>query len=337
MKSERLKSFLKNEMDTERSMKSPAGILEKIVIDDVLSQKFQNYYCRHTALMWGRKMVQYMPNTAGMRPESRFRSSKAGVCPQKQAYTAFTEEYQVTDLQTVTEPEAAKKYWWVLAAYAGTFLGGMWQLIFDHLEAEGRVDTVAAEQMRFLPDVPKENLKDLGRRKFMLTGTIDRIVQFEYCEKPMTVILDFKTKNARRFAQLDNLQKPDFQLENEAQVMSYFYLGFKADTGMLLYENGDTHKIRCVDVPYYEPAYQKMQDEYIMMDKWVDQMLEQSPAPQERELATNFPTERVHLRVDTTQCNSFGGVCPFKDHCWNVEHPEILEEIRAGVVGDDVF
>lgn len=287
----------------EASEATAATWLDKL-INEGLEKNFQDYYCSHDLDM----QRKYMPATAHMKRESRFRASKAGECPQKQAYTAFFESGVVNPMDRVTEkPEPARKR---LIGYIGTWHHTFWHCFFDYLEHLKLVTTLASEEMRY----------DKGLN---LSGTIDRLIQFEYCGEQRKVILDFKTIRPEAYN-----DPPSDQYVK--QQHAYFLLGFQADAAMILYEDKGHQFTRCVDIPRYEPMIEMLRDQYAMMNTWVDQMIAYHK--------THDPKfgvkERIKLPVLTDQCPG----CQFKrEGCHTVEHPEILDKIREGVVADGVF
>ena len=249
----------------------------------------------------------------GRRPV-RWRASSAGKCPQQQAYYALFEE--VAD-GGVRDPEAD----WVLdfdfkvveapmaptgrrALYNGTFMHLRYHLMFDDLHERELVETVMAERLHI-------------NYSLDVSGTVDRIVRFSWDDKPLTILLDFKSIRSDFYADLGGVAMAD----HAKQLSTYFALDFPCDWGMLLYENKDSHAIKIIDVPKNEIMLQWLKDQWKLMTRWVEQMHQGVKHG-----------ERVKVPIIETECSR----CPFERMC-RVEHPEREAAIKEGLPGKDVF
>lgn len=303
MKSKILKQALADFKADERTTVTAAGTLTKLVNDYCRNGGFKAYLEEHRL-----EAGKYLPGSQAGRP-TRWRASAAGRCPQQQAYEVLLKE-----VGGVPEAILAQEYAWLQieppmkatqrrALDNGTFTHVRYHMMFDALQERGLVETVMAEEMWF----------DMG---FNLSGTIDRIVRFDFDSGSVQILLDFKTIRSKYFAEL--LHVTD---EHDKQISAYFLLGFPCDWGMVLYEDKDTQAITIHDVPKSDIQMQRLKDQYKLMNEWVQQM----------QAGTKL-SQRVKVPIITDWCSR----CPFKKMC-DVEHPEKSVDLLEGLPGDDVF
>jgi hypothetical protein len=291
----------------ERSSVTAAGTLTKIVNDYCREGSFSEYVEKHRM-----DAGNYLPES--QKRTTRWRASSAGKCPQQQSYETL---FNIV-AGSPSEVERAIPQWAEFvkpiivppmqpnlrrALYNGTFNHVRYHMMFDHLHELGRVRTISAEEMHI-------------NEELSVSGTIDRLVEFDFDGQVVRPIVDFKTMNDNYFKELVRALPA-----HERQVTSYFLLEFECDWGMLLYENKNSQAISIQDVPWSDIAIQTLKDEYKLMNTWVDQMLQG---------ATH--SERVNVPINTAWCKQ----CPYNTMCL-VEHPEREAAIRESLPGDGVF
>lgn len=128
-----------------------------------------------------------------------------------------------------------------------------------------------------------------------LSGTVDRVIQYEFEGKQITVVLDFKSMK-------DSYWNPLLQptAENELQQCAYDILGYKADFFGLLYENKDNHRLKIYIREYNGEKVSEVYDNLRKLNNWTDLVL-----------AGAIDDQLPPLPLITTWCQ----FCPWTEAC----------------------
>ena len=224
---------------------SPSNWLKKIVDDYLLEDTFKDYLFAHRE-----DCAKYL-DEPGKAP-GRFRASSAGSCLQQQAFKAVEKEGATLKLTIITRPARNAR-----ALLNGTFGHIRWHMVFDALDALGRVKTLAAEVRQY-------------DSVLQMTGAFDRFVQFEYAGTMLNVMVDFKTVKAYGFANLAGAEK-----SHKAQQHGYKLLNpqYDIDRWMMLYEDKDTQELKLFDYEYDELLLDLLRQRYKLANQWVHEYL----------------------------------------------------------------
>ena len=280
----------------DKAKKSPSTYLRKVIDDYCVEEVFDPRRNRMTTVFdlyistHANDLKKYV-DTAEDERKGRFRGSAAGKCPQQQAYDIVHRE-----APTMLTPSAVNRpARQMRALYNGTFGHIRWHMMFDALHERGLVRTLFAEDHRL-------------NAELSMSGTIDRMIEFEFEEETLRAIVDFKTMKARYFDQLTGPNE-DHMLQHH----SYDELDYKADFWIMLYENKDTHELKIYDTPYSEVAKRKLRNRYEVMPVWIEQF-------------KRGDIQRINLPLVTNWCN----YCPWQKQCAQ-EHPDLADQqARAG-------
>jgi hypothetical protein len=271
-----LKAFVDSLKAEDKAERTPSATLLKIIEDYSASDRFDQFVLTHRA-----SLPDYISDHAtSPRP---FRASAAGKCQQSQVYNAV--KHPETD--KIRRPPRQFR-----ALYNGTFSHLRWHLMFDALHADGIVTTLAAEELHINDDLK-------------LSGSIDRLIEFQYLEEPFRTILDFKTIRAQYWK---DLIKP--QWDHFMSAHAYKMLHFDAKNYMLLYENKDTQELKIYDFAFDEVTERRLSSMYFNMAMWRDQYLCRDPIE-----------VRIKLPLIVRWCR----YCPWQKACLE-EHPDLHEQ-----------
>jgi hypothetical protein len=291
-----LKALVKSIKVSDRATTTPSLALMKIVDDYCRSGRFDDYLRDHAA-----DMARYAERDTRPR-EGLFRASAAGKCQQQQVFKIVQARAIAAAKDAGVEPIAlpedrilrpARQY---RALQNGTFGHIRWHMLFDALHEEKLVETLAAEQTRY-------------NEKYLVSGTIDRLIRFLFNGKSITAIIDFKTINQRGY---DKLIKP--QDDHLKQQHVYDFFGWKADLWMMLYEAKDQNEIKIFEANYSDITRVRLQKMYIDMRKWIEAFYDEAA--------------RISLPLQTTYCKW----CEFQSACLE-ENPNLPTIQEKG--GDD--
>lgn len=228
---------------TDKSNRNPAEKLLQIINDYTQTEQFDAYITRHAA-----DVVRYLKPDI-VRP-GRWRASSAGSCLQEQAFRTVAREkagrFSAGPAITQRKSETMR------ALANGTFMHIRWHLLFDALGELGYVETLFAEDLRY-------------DKQTQLSGTVDRVIEFEFEGKPLRAIIDFKSMKSTYF---DPLLEPT--PSHEMQQMAYDLFGYDADCWMMLYECKNTHKLKIYARRYNPAQVQHVVDNLRKLNNWVD-------------------------------------------------------------------
>ena len=275
----------------DKAKKSPSTYLRKVIDDYCLEEVFDPRRNRMTTLFdfylstHADDLKKYIDTAEGER-KGRFRGSAAGKCPQQQAYDiVYREAPTMLTPGVITRPARQ-----IRALYNGTFGHVRWHMMFDALHERGLVRTIFAEEHRLNVELD-------------MSGTLDRMIEFEFENETLHAVLDFKTMKARYFELLTGPNE-DHMLQHH----SYDKLDFKADFWMMLYENKDTHDLKIYDTPYSEVAQRKLVSIYEKMTNWIEQF-------------KRGDVQRIELPLVVDWCR----YCPWQKPCAQ-EHPDLTDQ-----------
>lgn len=276
-----LAALVKEIKSDHKATKSASATLQQLIDDYLLSGEFDKYLHHHR-----HDLAKYIADPYETS-EMLFRASQAGVCPQKQAYSALNKLMQ-REGAADTGPEEDRPVTQVQALYNGTFTHLRWHLLFDALAEKGMIEVLASEELKISV-------------VYNLSGHIDKQIRFEFGGANITSIIDFKSIKSFYFQQLVKAKD-----DHKAQQYAYRLLGFNADRWLMLYECKDTHIRKLYDLEYDEVELQRLKQMYASMNAWVDEAIRGIPLAQ-----------RVHLDLIQDWCKS----CGFNELCLT-EHPD---------------
>lgn len=230
---------------------SAANTLKKIVDDYIKLGEFDKYVQKHAD-----RLAWYVRDQEAER-RGTFRASGAGRCPQDQAFAAIDKLLPGTLVKDVIvrPPHNAR------ALHNGTFMHLRYHLLFDALHEIGIVRTLYAEELRY-------------NREHDVSGTVDRVVSFEFGGKTITAVLDYKSMKAKYYADLVG-PKQDHAMQQHA----YRLFGYDADRWIMLYENKDTHEIKMYDRPYDMATMEQLKANYATLAQFVESYVTETEVP----------------------------------------------------------
>jgi hypothetical protein len=283
-----LSEFLSELKSETKAEKSASATLKKIIDDYCLSGEFDAYLVAHAD-----DLAKYIGDNARARPQ-RHRASQIGKCAQQQAF-------KLAGIPK-TPIRASRPATQMRALYNGTFVHIRYHMIFDALHAKGSVRTLYAEHLAV-------------NEELSLSGTVDRVIEFEYLGKTIRVVVDYKSIKAFYF---DHLIKP--QPDHAKQQHAYELLRcFDAHLWMMLYENKDTHELKIYDMPYDELQLHKLIRTMKDVETYAQQAKEKVPME-----------ERIDLPLTVAWCR----YCEYEPSC-ELQHPNLIELQRAGDADED--
>lgn len=238
-----LARFVTSIKSTDKSLRNPAERLLAIIDAYTLTGEFDKYITQHAD-----DVARYLkPDT--VRP-GRWRASAAGKCLQDQAFTTAAREapgrFKSGPATTARKPQTLR------ALANGTFTHVRWHLMFDALAEIGTVTTLFAEDLRY-------------DKITQLSGTVDRVIEFEFDGVMVRAVLDFKSMKNTYF---DPLLEP--KADHELQQMAYRLLGYDADYHMMLYECKNTHKLKIYARTYDPEKVQQIAVNARKLNNWID-------------------------------------------------------------------
>jgi len=263
------------------SKESPANTLKKAIDDYCKSGKFDEYMKLHST------RLAFFARDQEKNRRGTFRASGAGRCPQEQAFSAIEKHYPnslVKDV-VVRPPHNSR------ALHNGTFMHLRYHMLFDALHDAGIVETLYSEELRF-------------NRELDLSGTIDRVVRFQYDGKPIVVVVDFKSVKSKYYSELVGPK-----IDHAYQQHAYRYFGYSADRWLMLYENKDTHEIKLYDRPYESRIMETLKNNYELLTLFVDAYIRNKEfafainVQREDETIAHFPEELPKLPLIVKWCN----------------------------------
>jgi len=227
----------------DKAKRNPAESLVAIIDAYTESGQFDTYITEHAA-----DVVKYLkPET---KRAGRWRASAAGKCLQEQAFNVVDREKPG---RFKRGPAITPRRVETLRALAnGTFTHIRWHMLFDALRANGEVETLFAEDLRYYED---------GK----LSGTVDRVIEFRFDGEIIRAVIDFKSMKTTYFDPL--LEPAD---DHEMQQMAYSLFKYDASWWMMLYECKNTHKLKVYARKYDELKIGKVYDNLRKLNNWVD-------------------------------------------------------------------
>ena len=299
-----LTPFIKQLKSETKAEKSPSATLKKIIDDYCTSGNFDSFLHKNKSNIEGYIADQGRPRS------TRHRASQVGKCAQASAFALANKLYreaqpiealgtlQPTQHSAVRSIRPARQY---RALYNGTFFHLRMHIMFDALHEQGIVRTLYAENLAY-------------NEELSLSGTVDRVVEFDYLGKVYRGVIDYKSIKSRDF---DHLIKP--QTDHVWQQHAYDLLGlYEAHGFIMLYENKDTHDLKVFDRPYDEILRYKIIRELKQIDEYAVQVINGVPIE-----------NRINLPLIVTWCR----YCSFEMAC-KAQHPD-LEEQQARIGDDD--
>ena len=232
---------------TDKAKRNPAEALLHIIDEYTLSQQFDEYMTRHAA-----DLVRYL-KPERTRP-GRWRASAAGKCLQSQAFTTAEKLKPGRFKRSLIPQQRNANTYRALAN--GTFTHIRWHFVFDALHEAGTVRTIVAEDLRVV-----ENQR--------VSGTVDRVIEFDYGGEVIRAIIDFKSMKSTYF---DPLVEP--APDHVLQVSSYALFSYGAKWYMLLYECKNTHKLKIYARKFDELVVAQVVENLRKLNNWTDLVLE---------------------------------------------------------------
>ena len=301
-----LTAFVKQLKDETKAEKSPSAMLKKMIDDYCLSGNFDAYLNKHKS-----KIESYIADQ-GLPRTSRHRASQVGKCAQASAFALANKQYRTahptenlgTEIpvpySTMRSIRPARQF---RALYNGTFFHLRTHIMFDALHDNGTVRTLYAEHLAY-------------NEEFSLSGTVDRVIEFDYLGETYRGVVDYKSIKSHDF---DALIKP--QTDHIWQQHAYDLLGlYKAHGYVMLYENKDTHDLKIFDRPYDEILRYKIIRELKQIEEYALQVVNGVPFE-----------NRIDLSLVVTWCR----YCPYEMAC-KLQHPDLEErQLRIGDDDDD--
>lgn len=284
-----LNAFVKGIKDETKAEKSPSATLKKIIDDYCLSGKFDAFFVANKA-----KLLDYIADN-GAKRGTKHRASQVGKCAQASAFKlAQVPETPIRATRPATQARAL---------HNGTFVHLRYHVLFDALHAEGSVKTLYAENLAVNPDLS-------------LSGTVDRVIEFDYLGATFRAVVDYKSIKAHYF---DQLIKP--QVDHTWQQHAYDLLGiYKADAWMMIYENKDNHELKIYDRPYDEMMLHRIVRNMLDIEKFALQYVSGS------EITVDLP-----LTVDWCR------YCPYESLCLHYHPDLIVRQANVGEEEDPIF
>lgn len=235
-----LAKFVRTIKADSKADRSPAEYLKKIIDDYDRSGEFDKYITTHADYV-----SKYL--TPEKRGRGWWRSSAAGKCLQEQAFNFIEDRNRFERSEPITRrpPEQHR------ALNNGTFVHIRWHLFFDALHEKGLVRTLWAEELRY----------DDER---ILSGTVDRVIEFEFDSETIRAIIDFKSMKANYF---DPLLEP--QLDHAMQQHAYKFFKYGVGWWIMLYENKNTHVLKIFARQYDDVMIEKLNEQYRKLNNWV--------------------------------------------------------------------
>ena len=124
------------------------------------------------------------------------------------------------------------------------------------MHEEGIVRTVVFEEMRYNEDLN-------------LSGTVDRVIEFEWEENTIRAVTDYKSIKDRYFKEL-TIPKWDHAMQQHA----YELLKHEADYWIMLYENKDTHELKIYALEYSTKMLTQLAANMVVGERWIDEFFQ---------------------------------------------------------------
>jgi hypothetical protein len=271
-RSSALAKFVTSVKGEDKAKSSIPKFLEKVISDFCLSGEFDAYLDTHAD-----DMAKYLRKPDGPRP-GLFRCSSAGKCAQAEVF------------QSVHEPpsdKVARPARQMRALHNGTFTHVRYHMLFDALHQYGIVRTLAAEEPRY-------------EINWELSGSIDRLIEFEFDGKTTRAVVDFKSIKRQYF---EALFEP--KADHARQQHGYALLGWGADMWIMLYECKDSHDLKIYDRPYDDALTIELADRYTTAQQWIEDYTFIGPEN------SAFPVELPRLVLNTDWCR----YCEWQTRC----------------------
>lgn len=292
-----LKRFVDDIKNADKASRTISNFLKSLIEEHSASESFDRYIDRHA-----KDARQYLERFNERPRMGMFRASSAGKCLQQQAFKAIVAsvnaivivdtppqmttvdeklvfiggEYNEVD---VARSETSRKGRQYRALFNGTFAHVRWHMFFDYLDAQNIIKTIFKEELRY-------------NEEFLVSGTCDRVIEFEFQKINYRAVVDFKTMKKEYF---EKLVEPEEQHRDQQHV--YDMMEYGADVWVMLYENKNDQDVKVYDKKYDPDTLMQLKSDYKKMRRWVEDVK-----------AKRVPET---LPIETSYCN----FCEFNSLC----------------------